>query len=168
MKVKGKFPVNTLIVGLRSIGYSFPTAVADIIDNSISAGASKINVFSNPRVEDPYFAVLDNGSGMSKAELLNAMQFGSDRSKKKECELELGRYGLGLKSASLSQCRKFVVVTKQNNKTCAMSFDLDEVERSGELQYEYLSHSAMVNVECYGKLRPLRNGTLVVWCRLQK
>lgn len=79
--VERQFPAKALMTGLRAIGYSFSSAVADIIDNSISANASEINIFSDP-LSDPYFCVLDNGCGMSAKELDNAMLPGSDRSGK--------------------------------------------------------------------------------------
>ena len=116
------------MAGLRAIGYSFSSAVADIIDNSISANAKEINIYSDPLSDVPYFCVLDNGCGMSSKELDNAMLPGSDRSEKAECEQELGRFGLGLKSASLSQCREFTVASKKFGKIRAMSFDLDVID----------------------------------------
>ena len=93
----GKFvtqipPAKSLITGIRSIGYSFATSVADIIDNSITAKATEINVFSDP-LDDPYFTILDNGLGMNYDELKNAMTFGSDRSNKVDNNLDLGRFG---------------------------------------------------------------------------
>ena len=66
--VERQFPAKALMTGLRAIGYSFSSAVADIIDNSISANASEINIFSDP-LSDPYFCVLDNGCGMSQEEI---------------------------------------------------------------------------------------------------
>ena len=96
----GKFitqvpPAKSLIAGIRSIGYSFATSVADIIDNSITAKATEINIYADP-LDVPYFAILDNGLGMNYEELKNAMTFGSDRSNKVDDSLDLGRFGLGL------------------------------------------------------------------------
>ena len=126
--VERQFPAKTLLLGLRAIGYSFSTAVADIIDNSISAEATEIKIYSDPLADIPYFCILDNGYGMTTKELDNAMLFGSNREDKEECELELGRFGLGLKSASLSQCRKFIVASKKYGKIRAMAFDLDLID----------------------------------------
>lgn len=162
MKVPGKFPVNTLIFALRSIGYSFSTAVADIIDNSISAGAKHVRVYSSPS-DEAYFAILDDGCGMTERELENAMQFGSDRTGKKVCELELGRYGLGLKSASLSQCRKLSVVTKRNGRLLGMSFDVKAVTDKNELFYEKLSEAQLKHLPCISDLAKYKSGTVVVW-----
>ena len=130
--VERQFPARALITGFRSIGYSFSTAVADIIDNSVSAHASEIRIFSDPLVAEPYFCILDNGEGMNAKELDNAMLPGSDREGKEDCEIELGRFGLGLKSASLSQCREFTVASKKFGKIRAMSFDLDVIEQQNK------------------------------------
>ena len=112
-QIKRPIPAKALITGIRAIGYSFSTAVADVIDNSITADAKKIFVESNPLAEEPYFCILDDGKGMDDDGLDNALLLGSDRTDKRDSEKELGRFGLGLKSASLSQCRKVTVATKQ-------------------------------------------------------
>lgn len=71
--VRRDFPAKALLNGLRSIGYSFSTAVADIIDNSISAKATEINIYSEALSAMPYFCILDNGHGMTQKKLNNAM-----------------------------------------------------------------------------------------------
>ena len=86
--VERQFPAKALITGLRAIGYSFSTAVADIMDNSISAFATEIKIFSDPLASEPYFCILDNGCGMSGKELDNAMLPGSDREGREDCEIE--------------------------------------------------------------------------------
>ncbi len=133
-----KFPAKALINGLRAIGYSFSTAVADIIDNSVSAGANEIKIHSDPLASTPYFCVLDNGRGMNAVELENAMLPGSKRDGIPDSESELGRFGLGLKSASLSQCREFIVVSKQGSEVNGMSFDLDLIEKEDKLMLNEL------------------------------
>ena len=80
--VKREFPAKTLLNGLRAIGYSFSTAVADIIDNSISAEAKTVKVYFDPLASVPFFCILDDGHGMNMAELNNAMLPGSDESRK--------------------------------------------------------------------------------------
>lgn len=166
--VEKSFPAKALITGLRSIGYSFPSAVADIIDNSISAGANLIKIFSDPLASNPYFAVLDNGHGMSDYELDNAMLPGSDRSKVVDSDIELGRFGLGLKSASLSQCRVFTVATKQNNHVIAMSFDLDLIESTNKLMLKILNDVEIKDLPKIDELLILESGTLVIWQNFDK
>ena len=87
--VERQFPAKALLTGLRAIGYNFSTAVADIIDNSISAQATEIKIFSDPLSETPYFCILDNGIGMTMSELDNAMLPGSDREGKEDCVVVL-------------------------------------------------------------------------------
>lgn len=168
--VKREFPTKALLNGLRAIGYSFSTAVADIIDNSISAEASRVNVFFDPLAKTPYFCILDNGYGMNSTELNNAMLPGSDRSDKEECELELGRFGLGLKSASLSQCREFIVASKKFGKIHAMSFDLDVIEKSSsnDLLLKILDKEEIGGLPYIDSLRAYETGTLVVWNKFDR
>ena len=102
----------TLIESTRAIGYTLETAIADIIDNSISALASCADIFFFP-VGDSYIAILDDGIGMNGSELDNAMRYGSQSPNERRDPNDLGRFGLGLKTASLSQCRMLTVVSKQ-------------------------------------------------------
>lgn len=166
--VERQFPAKALLTGLRAIGYSFSTAVADIIDNSVSALATEIRIFADPLVEEPYFCFLDNGCGMSSKELDNAMLPGSDRAGKEDGEMELGRFGLGLKSASLSQCRVFTVVSKKFGKLRAMSFNLDVIERENKLLLMQLSDSEIDELPQIDKLKEYESGTLVIWTNFDK
>lgn len=166
--VEREFPAKALMNGLRSIGYSFSTAVADIIDNSISAQASEVYVYSDPLVSTPFFCILDNGRGMSSAELDNAMLPGSDREGVPDSETELGRFGLGLKSASLSQCREFTVASKKYGKIRAMSFDLDIIEANNRLLLKVLSEEEIELLPHINELRSFSSGTLVIWTKFDK
>lgn len=166
--VEKQFPAKALLTGLRAIGYSFSTAVADIIDNSVSAGATAVNVFFDPLATVPYFCILDNGCGMNFAELNNAMLPGSDRTDKVDCELELGKFGLGLKSASLSQCREFIVASKKHGKTNAMSFDLDVIEDCNKLMLKVLDKDEVDNLPKIDMLKAYESGTLVIWTKFDK
>lgn len=165
--VEKKFPVKTLLNGLRAIGYSFSTAVADIIDNSVSAEADTVNVYFDPLADVPYFCILDNGRGMNFAELNNAMMPGSDRSDKVDSELELGRFGLGLKSASLSQCREFTVASKRYGKINAMAFDLDVIEDC-RLMLKVLDKHEIASLPYIDLLSSYESGTLVIWNKFDK
>jgi len=151
---------DVLMNSMRSIGYSFKTAVADIIDNSISAHASEIKIYT-PINDDLFISFFDNGEGMSRDELLNAMKYGSDR----ECYGidDLGRFGLGLKSASLSQCRKLNVASKKDGVISAFRWDLDSVIETKrwdclELENDEIKQLPMIKV-----LTEAEKGTLVVW-----
>lgn len=156
-------PAKTLITGIRAIGYSFSTAVADIIDNSISARATRIDVITEATGIIPYVAFLDNGLGMSYTELENAMLMGSNRESREDSEIELGRFGLGLKAASLSQCRIFTVASKVGQELFAISFDLNLIEAENKWNLCVLEDgeiSALPNIE---KLNEYESGTLTIW-----
>ncbi len=165
--VKKDFPVKSLLTGLRAIGYSFSTAVADIIDNSLSAEATIVNIYFDPIADIPYFCIVDNGYGMNFAELNNAMLPGSDRTGKEDSELELGRFGLGLKSASLSQCREFIVASKKYGKINAMSFDLDVIEDC-RLLLKVLNKEEIEELPYINILQSYESGTIVVWKKFDK
>src|SRR5438270_2793659 len=111
---------------MRAIGYSFESALADIIDNSISAGASTIDVHFSPYGE-PYVAVMDDGCGISDQKLIEAMRHGSSDPRATRSRSDLGRFGLGLKTASLSQCRRLTVVSKVDSAITAKRWDLDVI-----------------------------------------
>lgn len=166
--VEKPIPVKALLLGLRAMGYSFSTAVADIIDNSITAEATEVNVYSNSVIENPYFCVIDNGYGMTCLELDNAMLLGSDRTNRKEGRLELGRFGLGLKSASLSQCREFTVASKKNGVINAMSFDCDIIESENKMLLKQLSEEEINCLPEIDHLKAYVSGTIVIWRKFDK
>ena len=161
-------PAKSLILGLRCIGYNFSTALADIIDNSISAGAKNICVYSEPNNEQSYVAIFDDGCGMGRKELDNAMTLGSDREGKECSEMELGRFGLGLKSASFSQCLKLTVASKNCNKINAMTYDLKKIEETNDWVIDLLNDDEINNLPEIDKLKNVHSGTLVIWQNFDK
>ena len=119
-----------LTSSLRDIGYGFGSALADLVDNSIAAGADKIDVEVCFHGEGSYVLVADNGAGMTANSLIEAMRFGTRRDYKSG---ELGRYGLGLKTASLSQARRLWVISRSAPsrpviRACVL--DMGHVERT--------------------------------------
>ena len=150
-----------LIESIRSIGYSFETAIADLIDNSISAKATRIDILSIPN-EEPYIILFDNGNGMDKTELEEALRLGSRSPNEVREENDLGRFGLGLKSASLSQCRKLTVASKKDGNLSAFSWDLDHViERNSWSILEY-SKDEIMQLENIDLFNEVDNGTYVL------
>jgi hypothetical protein len=114
-----------LTESLRDIGYDFPSAVADIVDNSVMAGATRVEILIEFSGLDSSVTVADNGSGMTANGLVEALRYGTRRSYSRG---DLGRYGLGLKTASLSQCRSVTVVTRSSLTAARVSvrtLDLD-------------------------------------------
>ncbi|MBL7003548.1 MAG: ATP-binding protein [Gammaproteobacteria bacterium] len=121
---------KALVESLRDIGYSLETAIADIIDNSITANAKLIDVRFSWNGGDPWFAVIDDGYGMSNDELVSAMRFGSKNPLEERSTNDLGRFGLGLKTASFSQCKCLTVVSKRTGNTSCARWDLDSISSS--------------------------------------
>jgi len=99
-----------LITSLRDLGYELVDAVAEIVDNSIEAKANFVQVNIVFAGEESYLLIMDNGEGMTPPQIKEAMRFGSTRDYGQE---DLGRFGLGLKTASLSQCDELVVASRQ-------------------------------------------------------
>ena len=130
IKIKNTPSPDVLMNSMRSIGYNFRTAIADIIDNSISAKAKNIYISSPINDEKIFITILDDGEGMDDSELFNAMKYGSN--KEYYDTNDLGRFGLGLKSASLSQCRILTVASKKENVIVAYQWDLDSVIQNRE------------------------------------
>ena len=150
----------SLIESMRSLGYSFSSAIADLIDNSISAQAKNIDIISEPGA-DPWLVIIDDGCGMTESELYEAMRYGSTNPLIKRNESDLGRFGLGLKSASLSQCRKLVVISKKKGKTSAYSWDLDYVIKKGAWMLKGFTEAEVANYPEIKRLNKLSHGTYI-------
>ena len=117
-----------LTQSLRDIGYDFPAAVADIVDNSVAAGACRVEIDIEFDGSDSRVFIADDGVGMTARRLTEALRYGTRRSYGRG---DLGRYGLGLKTASLSQCRCVTVVSRTSAataRTVVRTLDLDVVE----------------------------------------
>tara|TARA_Y100000588_G_scaffold232978_1_gene246664 strand:+ start:2131 stop:2577 length:447 start_codon:yes stop_codon:yes gene_type:complete len=112
----------------RSLGnYDLAATLADLIDNSITAGATAITLKCDYKNGDAEIGVLDDGDGMTEKQLQEAMRPASTHPDSERSSDDLGRFGWGLKSASFSQCRKFTVVTRRNNVLNGASWDLDDI-----------------------------------------
>lgn len=93
---------DILMTSMRAMGYSFESAISDIVDNSVSASARNIWLRFPVDPSDCYIAICDDGYGMNKEELFDAMKYGSEQKRGHRAADDLGRFGLGLKAASLS------------------------------------------------------------------
>lgn len=151
---------------LRDIGYDFVAALADLVDNSVAAGATQVDIEIVFRGDDSYVLIADDGRGMTQSGLDEALRFGTRRS---YALGELGRYGLGLKTASLSQCRRLTVVTRRSLRNCRVSMrtlDLDHISETD--RWEVIEPPAVVPVG--ESLRWVRDspGTVVFWSELDR
>lgn len=157
---------SNLIESQRSVGYTFETAIADIVDNSVSASATRIDInFNN---QQKYVSILDNGYGMSKIELLQAMKYGSRSIYDLRTQDDLGRFGLGLKMASFSQCRKLTVVSIKDGEYSGAVWDLDVVKKKNAWIVQILNDEEIRNTHRFSELGILSSGTLVIWEKFDK
>lgn len=158
---------SSLIESLRSVGYSLPTAIADIIDNSIAAKASEIKIHFNWSGSNSSVCILDNGKGMTESELHEAMRPGSQSPLESRSQSDLGRFGLGLKTASFSQCRELCVISKPLGGTVSTrTWDLGYVAKHNE--WRLLKETTTAAKQWLRKVDQASSGTVVVWSDLDR
>ena len=155
-----------LTESLRDIGYDFPAAVADIVDNSIMAGASRVDIVVEFDGEDSSVVIADDGAGMTVNGLTEALRYGSRRTYSAR---DLGRYGLGLKTASLSQCRSVTVVTKKSTAAGRISVRTLDLDLIAEWD-EWLVVEPPRDPTVTGARERLADGsgTVVIWRKLDR
>ncbi len=150
-----------LMGSLRGLGYSPETAIADLIDNSITAGASVVDIDLQWNGGLPTAAILDNGSGMNEDRLVDALCLGGEGPESdRDCN-DLGRFGMGMKTASLSQAHRFTVLTKTASVDAhALTLDVAVIAREGWIA---IVPEAPPDHDFAEKLRKLGQGTLILW-----
>lgn len=156
-----------LMESTRAVGYSFESALADIIDNSLSKNAKNINI-SFDYVNTPFIAVADDGEGMTEEELKVAMNYGSKSSLDERDKNDLGRFGLGLKMASLSQCRCVTVITKKNKRYSAARWDLDYVIKKNNWTALFFEDDEIEELPYIDAIKDYLSGTVVIWEKFDK
>lgn len=154
-----------LIESLRGTGYTLETALADLIDNSIAASAKSIDVTLEWNDGEPYAILADDGNGMAEARLIEAMRFGGGGPALLRESTDLGRFGLGLKTASLSQCRRLSVASRRDGVTTAFCWDLDHIRKTGEA-WELIEGLPSAVAHLAKPLEDRPAGTFVIWDRI--
>ncbi len=157
-----------VIEGLRDTGYTFYTAICDIVDNSITAKATKIiiRIDLEDRTIEPKITIADNGTGMSPTKIVEAMTYGSPAT---AADDKLGKFGLGLKTASTAFCKDLIVVSRaEGEQIAAAEWDLDYIASVNKWslllpqptseEIEYLEEAA----------GPEGTGTLVKWSKVDR
>lgn len=153
-----------LTSSLRDIGYDFSTALADVVDNSITAGATRIDVRVIFEGAASRVVIVDDGHGMDDGQLEEALRFGSRR---EYSDSDLGKFGLGLKTASLSQGRRLTVISRSGRGPVhGLTLDLDHVERTD--RWEVIVRSAGDLPSELTELLSAGPGTVVVWENLDR
>lgn len=156
----------SLIESMRDIGYTLESALADVIDNAISANATTIHISYDTNDSEPFLAIVDDGEGMSRETLLDAMRPGSQSPTATREDTDLGRFGLGMKTASFSQARCLTVVSRKGGVQASARWDLDwVVERDDWLLQLPPAYDPdyLPGVELLGHA-----GTAVIWQRLDR
>ena len=157
---------SSLSESMRDLGYSLETAVADIVDNSITAKATKIDIYCDLDRDNPALVIIDNGYGMSYKDLIKAMKHGSLNPKEERSPMDLGRFGLGLKTASFSQCRCLTVLSSQNFCRVAAEWDLDLVNKEDDWILSILDEQEIRQLPYVDQLP--ETGTVVIWRKLDR
>jgi len=155
---------------LRGVGYSVETALADLVDNSISAEARNVWISIGSVTGVARVAVVDDGSGMSREVVLQAMRPGSRSPLETRDAQDLGRFGLGLKTASFSHCRCLSVATREaNSAVYSLRWDLDLVASTDRWQLvEGLDPDLAQELDVIRRLPPERGATLVMWSHVDQ
>ena len=147
------------------MGYTFESAVADLVDNSIDACATKINIYFSFNGINSTVKISDNGKGMDQDAMKEAMRFGTERDYDVDA---LGKFGLGLKVASLSQCRKFIVVSRHGDSKVdahAMAWDMEHLKQTKKWEVIRFSENEIPE----HVVQPIEKstGTVVFWEKLE-
>jgi len=149
------------------IGYDLAEALADLIDNSIDANASQVEItFFRDDEKITAVTVADDGRGMSESALKTAMQFATSAPHKSS---DLGTFGLGMKSASFSQCHSLTVVSLQKGKIAACRWTDEAIKADWKCEELDPSDAASAFAAGFsGKTHPREHGTVVVWDQLDR
>lgn len=154
---------SAMLESLRGLGYSTAGALADIIDNSISAGATKVDIQFNWKEKSSNIYILDNGSGMNDQELESAMTLGDKNPLNVRSPSDLGRFGMGLKTASFSQCKRLTVASKKKGIISCLRWDLDLISSKPELGWVLFEGPDPDSENLTKKLELIDQGTIVIW-----
>ena len=155
-----------LSASMRDLGYSLETAVADIVDNSISANATAIDIVCDLSGAKPSLTILDNGWGMSSSEVVEAMRHGTANPKQARSPKDLGRFGLGLKTASFSQCRTLTVASAKDGSLSGAVWSLDRIDSLDDWMLSILDDEEIGDLGFSERLK--ENGTVVMWTDLDR
>jgi Histidine kinase-, DNA gyrase B-, and HSP90-like ATPase len=158
---------DAMIESLRAFGYDLETAISDLIDNSISAGAKNVWIEFTWNGTSSLLTVTDDGKGMNDEELFLAMRPGNRSPLEERTSDDLGRFGLGLKTASFSQCRSLTVISKSANcPIFVRCWDLDYVKETGE--WRLLKDAELAPSDLRKRLDAFASGTTVWWQKLDR
>ena len=157
---------SALVESLRAFPYSPHSAIADLIDNSITAEAQTIRIYARWADGNPIVEIVDDGKGINSELLREALRFAGTGPGLQRNPNDLGRFGLGLKTASLSQCSRMTVTSVQNGSVSNLGWDIDELRSSGRRWTP--AHSDKKTIEDQIHLLKGHDGTIVRWQKLDR
>jgi hypothetical protein len=163
MEIEEQVPDPQLLESMRSVGYSLEAALSDLIDNSLSANARNVTVLYRSVEGAPVVGVLDDGDGMNSQEARVALQLAGTNRGQIRAGTDLGRFGLGLKTASLSQARVLTLVTKNAGVVTALEWDLNFIATTKKWSMRVLDVGEFSALPLSGELNSADHGTLVLW-----
>lgn len=144
--------ISNLIKNIRNLGYNLENAIGDLIDNSIDANSN--NIWINLSInKNPYFEIIDDGTGMGKDEMFLAMQISGTLGNERN-QTALGKFGMGLKTASFAYTKRFEVYSKNSNEVSALCWDIEEKNEFFDINFIDFSNS--------------KQGTKVVWNKIDR
>lgn len=159
---------SAMLEALRGLGYSTATAIADVIDNSLSAHADQVDVLFSWHEAASTISILDNGVGMNERELDLAMRLGERSPLDQRAADDLGRFGMGLKTASFSQCRRLTVASRRKGTTSCLRWDLDLLAASNDDGWLLYDGPAAGSESLLSPVDAQERGTLVLWEKLDR
>lgn len=157
---------SSLSASMRDLGYSLETAIADLVDNSISAEATSVEIFCDLAQQNPTLGIIDNGHGMDEAGIIDALRHGSKNPSETRSLRDLGRFGLGLKTASFSQCKRLTVISNSGSGLRAAEWNLDTVHKKDDWLIAILEPEEIAELPFQELITG--KGTAVIWRDLDR
>ncbi len=157
---------SSLSASMRDLGYSLETAIADLVDNCISADATSVDIFCDLTQQNPALGIIDNGHGMDEAGIIDALRHGSKNPSETRSPMDLGRFGLGLKTASFSQCGRLTVISNDGGGLHAAEWNLDTVHKKDDWLIAILEPEEIAEMPFQELIAG--KGTAVVWRNLDR
>lgn len=160
---------GSMLESLRGLGYSLPTALADLVDNSIAANSNEVAVQLEWAGPESWVRIVDDGDGMDDAALEAGMRLGARDPRAERAVSDLGRFGLGLKTASFSQARRLTVASRQNSgPLVCLRWDLDLIGQESGAEWPIFEGPAPGSEHLFAPLEQMEHGTVVLWEKIDR
>ena len=160
---------GSMLESLRGLGYAPATALADLIDNSIAANSSEVSIQFEWAGPQSWIRIVDDGDGMDDAALEAGMRLGARDPRAERAATDLGRFGLGLKTASFSQARRLTVASKQKDGAAVcLRWDLDLIGQEPGAEWPLFEGAAPGSEHLIAQLDHIEHGTVVLWENLDR